>query len=310
MSRASRPIRFGIQASGLWTAEEFVAFARKAEDLGYSALTLPDHFDGQLAPLIALMAAADATTTLRLQSLVLGNDYRHPVIVAKEAATLDLLSGGRFDLGLGAGWMRSDYESAGMPYDKPSVRIARLREAVTIIKRCLSGERFSFEGEHYQVHDFAGSPMPVQSPPPLLLAGGGQKMLTLAGNEADTVGLNPGLAAGVIDERAGASATEAATDAKIGWVKAAAGERFAAIELQTRLHMAVITDDREGLAEAMAPALGVTPADALRSPHALAGTVEQCVETIEWWRERWGITYVTFSGSALDEFAPVVAALA
>ena len=290
--------------------QEFVETARKAEDLGFSAISVADHFDDQYAPLIALTAAAGATSTLRLMSLVLANDYRHPAVLAKEAATLDQVSGGRFEFGIGAGWMAADYEQAGLPYDKPSVRIRRLGEAVQILRASFTGEPVDFHGEFYDITGLVTTPPPAQQPhPPLLIAGGKEKILTLAGQEADIVGINPSLTAGVIDERAGATATPDATDQKIGWVRAAAGDRFDAIELQTRVHLAAIDDDREALAGAMGPALGMSAEEALTSPHALVGTVEQCVETVHMWRERWGITYVGISGDAMDAMAPVVAAL-
>jgi probable F420-dependent oxidoreductase len=307
----TRPFRFALSLGEFTDPTEVIAAARKAEDLGYAGVAMPDHLDGQFAPFPVLTAAAAATTTLTLTTLVLGNDYRHPAFVAQEAATLDLLSGGRLELGIGAGWMRSDYDQAGMAYEQPSVRIARLAESVSVIKGLMADGPYSFRGEHYQITELDGFPKPHQRPhPPFLIAGGGPKILALAGREADIVGLNPGLAAGVIDERAGATATPAATDEKLAWVKEAAGDRFDTIELQTRVHLALITDDREGTAEALAPALGLTAADALGTPHALVGTVEQCIETVQGWRERWGISYVSFTADAMDTMAPVVARLA
>lgn len=306
----AKPFRFSIQASGAPLDTDWCEVARKVEDLGYATLTVADHFDGQLAPVPALMAAADATTTLRIASLVLCNDYRHPVITAKEAATIDLLSGGRFELGLGAGWMTADYESSGIALDSAGTRIARLDESVRIIKQLLQPGPTTFAGEHYQVTDLVGTPAPVQKPLPIMLAGGRPKVLSLAGREADIVALNPGLAAGVIDARAGATATPGATDRKLEWIAEAAGERFDKLELQTRVHIAMITDDRHAAAEMLAPALGVSPTEALESPHALAGTVEECIETVQSWRERWGISYIGLSYDALDAMAPVVDALA
>lgn len=306
------PFRFGIQCSSPpdITAARWHDLARKVEDLGCFRLTVSDHLDDQLSPVAALMAAADVTTTLRVGALVFCNDYRHPAVLAKEAATLDILSEGRFELGLGAGWMTSDYEAAGIPMDPPGVRIARLEEAVHVVRGLLSEGPCTFEGEHYRIQALSGSPKPVQQPLPLLIGGGGRKVLELAGRHADIVGLNPALPHGVIDASAGPDATEAATDRKIGWVRAAAGERFEQIELHTRIHLAIVTDDREGTAEALAPALGLSPTDALASPHALCGTVEQICDDLRYRRERFGIASIGLSLDALEPMAPVIARLA
>ncbi len=306
-----RPFRFSVAASSVVDADEFVALSRRAEDLGYSAISLPDHLDDQLAPLVALTAAGAATTTLRLQTLVLANDYRHPAVLAKEATSLDQLSGGRLELGIGAGWMRSDYDQAGITYDRPGVRIERLAESIAILKAAFTGEPVEHRGEHYTLSGLVSTPPPAQQPrPPILVAGGGRRVLSLAAREADIVGVNPGLAAGVIDERAGATATPAATDDKVEWIREAAGPRFEDLELQTRVHLAQITDDRVGMAEAFAPALGLTPQEALDSPHALVGTVEECIESLHRWRDTWGISYVGIGAESIDAMAPIVAELA
>jgi probable F420-dependent oxidoreductase len=292
-------------------AREWAELARKAEDLGYSTLTSADHLDDQFAPIPALAVAAAATSTLRLGTLVLANDYRHPVVAAKDAATLDVLSDGRLELGIGAGWMTSDYESAGIPLDPPGVRIERLAEGLAVVRGLMGDGPFTFEGEHYRIDGLEGFPKPVQRPhPPIVLGGGGPRMLRLAAQEADIVGINVNLAVGVIDDRAGPNATEEATQAKIDLVRAAAGDRFDDIELQVRVHAVVVTDDRQGMAELMAPALGVSPEAALASPHAIAGTPEQIVEDLRARRERWGISYLGVSVDALDALAPVVAELA
>jgi probable F420-dependent oxidoreductase len=305
-----KPFRFSVAATGINDPTEFRALARRAEDLGYSALSMADHLDNQPAPLVALTVAAEATTTLRILSLVLANDYRHPVVLAKEIATLDQFSGGRLELGIGAGWMATDYHQAGLPYDRPGIRIARLAEAITILKASFSQEPIDFEGEYYRVDGFVNTPGVVQRPgPPLMIAGGGQKVLSLAAREADIIGVNVGLGAGVIDARAGATATPAATDEKIRWIKDAAGARFGVLELQTRVHLAMIADNREEVAATMGPALGLTPDDALHTPHALIGTEAQCIETLHRWRDDWGISYIGFSADAVDQMAPIVAQL-
>src|SRR6202165_3252471 len=201
-----RPFRFAVQEHRAPSARAWQDTARQVESLGYSALYLPDHFGSQLATIAALMAAADATTRLRAGSLVFDNAYRHPAVLAKEAATLDLLSDGRFDLGLGAGWMASDYQQAGMPYDSAGTRIERLEEGLQIVKGLLGGGTFSFTGKHYQIKDLEGSPLPVQKPhPPILLGGGGRRMLRLAAREADIVNVTFNLRDGRVSPHLGRS---------------------------------------------------------------------------------------------------------
>lgn len=302
------PFRFSASI-GAAPVDELADLAARAESLGFSSVTIPDHLDDQPAPLIGLTAAALATTRLRVLPLVLANDYRHPVVLAKELATIDRLTGGRLETGLGAGWMTSDYEFSGIDHDRPGIRISRLSESVDIVRSLLAGERVDVDGEHYTVHGSLGTPHPIQSPVPIMLAGGKQKMLTLAGAKADIVGINPGLTAGVIDERAGRDATLERTDRKLDWVRDGAGARFDDLELQTRIHLAMITDDREGVAAEMAPLLGISAEEALSSPHALVGTVQQCIDEVQRWRDRWGISYVSINADVMDDFAPVVEAL-
>lgn len=304
------PFRFGIQAGGPADARGWAELARKAEDLGISTFTMADHLDDQLAPIAGLMAAADATTTLRVGALVFCNDYRHPVVLAKEAATIDVLSGGRLELGIGAGWMATDYEQSGIALDPPGERIDRMEEALAILKGLFGDGPVSHDGEHYSLTALEGTPKPVQTPgPPILIGGGGKRVLTIAAREADIVGINVNLAGGKIDTRVGPDATVEATDQKIEWIREAAGDRFDQIELQVRVHIANVTDDRKGLASIIGPSLGLSPEAALASPHALAGTVDQIVEQLQERRERWGISYIGISASSLDEMAPVVARL-
>lgn len=291
--------------------EDLVPLARRAEDIGVGVLTVADHLDDQLAPIAALMAAADATTELRVGTLVFANDYRHPALLAKEAATIDRLSGGRLEFGLGAGWMTTDYEATGIPLDPPSVRIARLEEAIEVITALWSGEPVDHHGRFYDVTGVVGSPLPAQRPgPPIVIGGGGRKVLEVAGRRADVVNLNPALAAGVIDHRAGPSATPEATEDKIAWIRGAAGERFAEIEIGTRIHLAILTDDRQAMFEALAGGFGMTPEQAAGSPHALCGTIDQMAEDLEARRERFGISAIGLSASSLEDLAPLISRLA
>jgi len=279
--------------------------------MGYAALYLPDHFGEQPGPVAALMSAADATTRLRIGSLVFDNDYRHPVVLAKEAATLDLLSAGRLDLGIGAGWMVSDYQQAGIPYDSAGTRIDRLAETVTIIKKFFGGGEFSFTGKHYSIKGLEGAPSPVQKPhPPILLGGGGRKMLSLAAREANIVHVNYNLNEGRINPKLVQTGMAEATDEKLAWIKEAAGDRFDAIELGFTVFFATVTEDRESLASALAPSMGFEPRNVLEMPHFLIGTVEQIEEDLKLRRERYGFSDVIVPGEATESLAPIVERLA
>jgi len=295
------------------SANDFREKARQAEALGYSTLFVPDHFvDHPLAPMPAMATAAAVTGALRVGSLVLGNDYKHPVVLAREAATLDLLSDGRLELGLGAGWMTADYEKAGLQLDRPGVRIDRLEESVAIVKGLMADGPFTFHGKHYTVTDLDGQPKPVQQPhPPFIIGGGAPKILTLAAREADIVGINANLRGCVaISEDAARSMTGAATDEKIARLRAAAGARFEELEIQSFVGFTNFTDDRRSLAEMMAGAFGVSPDEALETPVVLAGTLEQMIDDLLARRERWHMSYVVVGVDVMEQFAPAVAKLA
>ena len=305
------PFRFGIQAKLAPSATAWRELARKTEDLGYSTLTLPDHFDGQLAPVPALQAAADATTTLRVGALVLANDYRHPVILASEMATIDLLSDGRLELGLGAGWMLTDYAAAGITLDRAGVRIDRMVETLHILDGLFADGPFSFAGQHYSITELDLQPKPVQRPrPPVLIGGGGPRMLRTAGQHADIVGINANLRSGAIDAETISDGTVENFVEKLVWVAEGAGDRFDQIELQSRIHFVVFADDRVGTADLLAGAVGLTGAQALASPLALIGDVESMIDDLVARRERFGFSYITVGADVIDEFAPVVAQLA
>lgn len=310
---SGRKFRFGVMCSHASSAADFREKARQAEALGYSTLFVPDHFiDHPLAPMPAMATAAAVTDTLRVGSLVLGNDYKHPVVLAREAATLDLLSDGRLELGLGAGWMSADYEKAGLELDRPGTRIDRLGESVTILKGLMADEPFTFHGEHYSVTDLDGQPKPVQRPhPPFIIGGGAPKILGLAAREAAIVGVNANLRGGVaISDDAARSITGAATDQKIAWLRDAAGPRFDDLEIQSFVGFTNFTDDRRSLAEMMAGAFGVSPEEALETPVVLAGTLEQMIDDVLARRERWHMSYVVVGVDVMEQFAPAVAKLA
>ncbi len=302
-----RRFRFGVQEHRASNAKAWREKARLVEGLGYSTVYLPDHFGDQLGPLAALMSAADATTTLRVGSLVFDNDYRHPIVLAKEAATLDLLSEGRLDFGLGAGWLTSDYEQTGIPLDPPGIRIERMDEAMQIIKSFFAGGSVSFTGKHYKLDAVEAAPVPVQRPhPPIVLGGGGKRMLHLAGREADIVNVNFNLSEGRINRKLVSTGMAGATDEKVAWIKEAAGERFSEIELSVTVFVANLTDDRVSVAEAMAAGLQSEPGEVLQTPHFLIGTVEQIVEDLQARRERFGNSYVDVPDEAAQSLAPVV----
>jgi probable F420-dependent oxidoreductase len=309
----ARQFRFGVIVKAPRSAADFAAYAKRIEDLGFSTLFVPDHFvDHDLAPIPTAMAAAMATSTLRVGTLVLGNDYRHPVVLANEAATIDLLSGGRLELGVGAGWMTADYEKGGFRLDPPRTRITRLDESLTVMKGLMADGPFSFSGEHYRISDLDGQPKPVQKPhPPFIVGGGGPKVLAVAAKHAQIVGINANLRSGVGESPDSVhSLTAAATDEKLSWLKAAAGERFDELEIQTLTGFVHLTDDRASIAEGIASAFGVDVDVALETPAVLVGTIDEIVDEVQRRRDRWQMSYLVVDEAFLDAFAPVVERLA
>ena len=305
-----RPFRFGIQASKANTRDLWVDLARRSEGNGYSCLTMPDHFDDQLAPVPALMTAANVTTTLRVGALVWDNDYKHPAVLAKELATMDVLSDGRLELGIGAGWMISDYEQMGIPYDSAKVRIDRFVEGLRVIKGAMAEGPFSFSGDHYTITNYNGTPKPVQAPcPPILIGGGGKRVLSIAAREADIVGINATMSAGVIGPDAFNTMTAEAVDEKVAIVREAAGARFKDIELNVRAFLVNITDDAQQAASGIASMLGVEQQMVEQSPFALVGPTSKIIDDLLERRERWGFSYVIVGAEDVESFAPVVAAL-
>ncbi len=311
MPGAPRPFRFGVQTAKGGSAREWRELARKVEALGYSTLFSPDHFvEQELAPVVSLTTAAAVTTTLRVGAMVFDNDYKHPAILAKEMATLDLLSEGRVEMGIGAGWMKTDYRALGLPYDPPKVRVDRFEEALTVIEGCFRSEPFSFAGEHYTITDYTSLPKPVQQPgPPLFIGGGGKRVLSIAARRARIVGINPNLRAGEVGIDAVRDSFAAQTETKLGWIREAAGSRIDAIELQYRPFVCSITDDPQGLAEGMAATLGVDPVDALGSILMLAGSATEVEEILCRRRDELGLSYVVVGQESVEALAPIVARL-
>jgi probable F420-dependent oxidoreductase len=310
---AEHPFRFAVQLSRPTehSARAWSELAKRAEDLGFSALLMPDHFGEQLAPLPALVAAAGATERLKVGTLVLDNDYRHPLVLAKEAATVDLLSDGRLELGMGAGWMRSDYQEAGITYDAPGRRVDRFEEAVQVVTGILASEGpFSFVGRHYRIDAHSCYPKPRQRPrPPLIIGGGGRRVLGVAARHAEIVSINVNLRDGTGGPEVAPDASPASTRRKIDWVRSAAGDRFERLELNTLIGFAVVTDDARSVAESLAPAFAM-PADEVRHvPLALIGTLEEIEEELQWRRREYGISYFSLEADCWQTLAPVVGRL-
>jgi len=305
------PFRFGVQLSNATSGAAWREMARRIESLGYSTLFIPDHFEDQFGPLVALTVAAEATTSLRVGSLVFGNDYRHPVVLAKEVATLDLFSGGRVEFGLGAGWMTTDYEQSGIVADPPGRRISRMAESLAVMKSLWTTGEATYEGEYYQVTGALGRPEPVQRPhPPVIIGGGGRRVLGIAAREADIVGVNPSLAAGYVGPEVLATTTADYYDQRIGWIREAAGPRFDDLELQCLTFLVQIVPNRDDVLAGLAAAMSVTPAEVEGSPIALVGTTDQIAEVLRQRRERFGFSYIVVHEAEIETFAPVVAELA
>lgn len=298
-------------ASKARSSAEWIDTAKKAEDLGYSALLMPDHFGDQLAPIAALATAAAVTETLRVGTLVFANDFRHPAYLAKEMTTLDLLSDGRLEVGMGAGWMTTDYAQTGMTHDRAGIRIDRMIEGIKVLRGLWGDDAFSFEGDHYTISEMNGMPKPVQAGgPPIIVGGGGKRVLSTAARMADIVGVNPNVGEGVVGPEAIKSMSSEATEEKLGWVRDAAGDRFDDIEISILKFVTMVTDDRDAVAEKVGGGMGMDAATILASPHTLVGSAEQIAEELIEQRERWQGSYVTVQSDAIDSFAPVVAALA
>lgn len=321
----SRPFRFAMQAFAAESAAAWTDLARRAEALGYDTFHLADHFLGEgpalagtnhphqtLATVPAMTMAAAVTERVRIGCRVFCNDYRHPVMLAKEAATIDLLSDGRLELGLGAGWIEAEYAAAGMPFDRPGVRISRLEESLALLRALFSGEQVDHAGEFYRVSGFAGSPRPVQQPhPPIMIGGGGRRVLELAGREADIVSFNFNNRSGVIGPDGVGSSTADATAEKVEWVRGVTEARGdAGPELEIGAYFTVVTDAAAPVAEQMGAMMGLSGTEMLAHPHALIGSVDAICERLLERRERYGISYVTVPGDVAEAFAPVVARLA
>lgn len=314
------PFRFAVQATNAAGGREWRDTVRKVEDLGYSTLFLADHYLGpgpaqraartprqDLAPIAAMAAAAACSDNLRIGCRVFCIDYHVPAVLAKEAATLDLLSDGRLEMGIGAGWSEVEYTAMGLNFDRPGQRIAKLAEVVSLIKAHWQGEELDYSGDFVQVHGYAGRPRPVQRPhPPIMIGGGGQRILSFAGREADIVSMS---SVPFVQRDADGLDPQTVAQRRIGFVRAAAGARFGRLDVESSPYFTEITDDPAAALAGVAESTGISP-DLLRNhPNVLIGSPETIVELLCSRRETLGVNYVTVQQSQIESFAPVVAVL-
>jgi probable F420-dependent oxidoreductase len=314
------PFRFAVQATNAAGGREWRDTVRKVEDLGYSTLFLADHYLGpgpaqraahtprqDLAPIAAMAAAAAVTETLRIGCRVFCIDYHVPAVLAKEAATLDLLSDGRLELGIGAGWSGIEYDALGLEFDRPGRRIAKLAEVVALIRAHWQGDELDYSGDFVRVHGYAGRPRPVQQPhPPIMIGGGGQRVLSLAGREADIVSIS---SVPFVARDADGLDPQAVAQRRIEFVRTAAGQRYAQLDVESSPYFTEITDDPETVLAGLAKSTGIA-ADLLRDhPNVLIGSSESVVELLHSRRETLGVNYVTVQQTQIESFAPVVALL-
>jgi probable F420-dependent oxidoreductase len=311
VSPHTRPFRFGVEVAQPFDGRTWADSARLLEDLGYGTLFVPDHVHSPMGPLVAMTAALAATTHLKVAPLVMAVDFRNPVFLAKEIATLDALYPGRVELGLGAGYNPLDYSRSGIAMPSPGERVSHLAEYVRVMRLLFAGDACSFEGGEYRLTDVTGLPTPAtQGGPPILVAGGGPRLLRLAATSADIVGVNPSTRAGRDDPATFLDALPGSIDAKVALVREAAGERWDGLELHAWVSLSRITDRPRDLVAGLAARTGAEPDDALASPIVLAGGETEVIERLRERRERWGYSYVCLQQPSTEPFAKVVAALA
>ncbi|MEE8557804.1 MAG: TIGR03621 family F420-dependent LLM class oxidoreductase [Myxococcota bacterium] len=310
----ANPFRFGVQLGEL-PADGWVDRLRRIEELGYSTVFWPDHFGTQWEPVAALAAAAAVTERIRVGSLVYDIDYRHPVVLAKASATIHLLSGGRHEFGLGAGWMQSDYDEAGIPFERPGLRIERLEEALQIIRSMWRQERTSFSGRHYQIREVArAAELSPDDLPAILVGGGGKRVLSVAGRYADIVGIAPKVHEGRITNQTARDLAPDRVREKVGWVRdaaSAAGRDPDEIELNALVFLVALTDDPKPIREGVASNTGMTPDEVADCPIFLTGPASEIRDRLEKRREETGISYVVIQGrdpALIENFAESIVA--
>ena len=320
---AERPFRFAVQTFSATSAKEWRERAQRVEGLGYSALHLADHIIGpgpaiesshhpvqELAAVPAMAVAAEVTSSLRIGCRVFCVDYRNPSMLAKEVATLDLLSEGRLEIGLGAGWLRAEYDAIGLDFDSAPTRIDRLSETLDLIQAHMADGQIDYEGAHVRARDFEGAPKSVQKPtPPIMIGGGSARVLKLAGRRADIVSLNFNNRSGMLGSDGIRLSTSEQTERKLAWIREGAGDRFDALELEIGAYFTTVTDRADQTAEGFGKAFGLSKDEMIAFPHALIGSPESIIDELLRRRERYGISYVTVGDNVLEDFAPVVAKL-
>jgi probable F420-dependent oxidoreductase len=306
----ARRFRFAVELHQALPERSWADSVRELEDLGYSTLFVPDHFDEGFGPIAAMATAAAVTSALNVGPLVLDCDFRHPAVLARELASIDQLSGGRLEVGLGAGWKRLDYDRSGIPMDPPKVRVDRMIEHTTVLRALFNDEPVTFAGEHYRITDLPGTPRPIRpGGPPILIGGGARRVLRFAGATADIVGVNASIHSGEIDTAAARDALPERIDEKVVWVREGAGDRFDDLELNAWLAVAEVTDDATAIGQVLAATFEVDAKTALASPLTLVGSPSEIDERLHERRERWGYSYHVIPGDKARDFAPIVGSL-
>ncbi len=315
----TRPFRFGLQSYTATSPAHWRDQARRAESLGFSTFSVADHVIGpgpalaatnhpvqDVAAMPAMAVAIEATSTINIGARVFCVDYRQPVMFAKELATLDFFSEGRLEIGIGAGWLQGEYEAMGVPWDRAGVRLDRMEETIELIRAHFGDGLVDVHGEHVNATGFEGVPKPANARPPMMIGGGAQRVLGIAGREADIVSLNFDNSSGKIGAAGVGSSTAELTAQKIDWIRAGAGDRFDQIEIEIGAYFTVVTDQREATLSKMAPMFEMTPEQFSVHPHALIGSVDSICDQLVERRDTYGISYVTFGGSAVESVAPIV----
>ncbi len=313
-----RPFRFGVINQSFSTAAAWREQAKKAEAIGCSTFLIrdhlvSDHFGIQFAPFTALAIAAAATNNIHVGTYMIDNDFRHPAVLAKECATLDLLSDRRFELGLGAGWLKSEYDRAGISFDPAGIRLSRMEESIKILKGLLAGEAVTVKGDHYDVHALQNFPTPTAGRIPLVIGGGKKRVLQIAGREADTVGVMTSTLTTTFSSTADPDERRtAAVEARLGWIKEGAGMRFDQIELCTGADM-IVTDAKASHVEQLIDTngwSGLTASDIADMPLIQIGSLDAIADGLHEIRERFGFSYFVIDDSEMDDLAPLIAHLA
>ncbi|GCE05925.1 TIGR03621 family F420-dependent LLM class oxidoreductase [Dictyobacter aurantiacus] len=302
-----RPFRFSVVAEVAKSRHEWITKARRAQDIGYTTLLVPDHLSYDVDPAVSLMAVADATS-LRIGSHVFCNDFRHPLMLARQAANLDLFSEGRFQFGLGCGYLAQEYQQAGIPFDSVRDRISRFEEALQIIKAYFHQEYVDFSGQYYHMHEMKAAIKTVQKPhPPIYVGGGGKRVLSIAAREADIIGISARSTAKGLDWT---SALSDANKEKLQWIRQAGGERFSQLELSATIFIVAVTDHADAAAQQIGRHIGLTAQQTRDCLHILVGTTEQIVAKLQERRELFGTSCIEVVEAHMETLAPVVAKLA